>query len=49
MSTFTNNNKITAPLLDGPNDLKPEVKTTFIKTQEAAAAAAEAAKKKAAE
>jgi len=27
--------------------LKPEVKTTFIKTQEAAAAAAEAAKKKA--
>ena len=43
MSSFTVNNKITAPLLDGPNDLKPEVKTTFVKAQEAAV---EAAKKK---
>ena len=49
MSTFTEKNKVTAPSLDGPNDLRPVVKTSFIRTQDAAAAAAAAAAKKAKE
>ena len=30
MSTFTDAHKTGQPPLDGPNDLKPEVKTSFI-------------------
>ena len=40
MSTFTEKNKVTATLLDGPNDLKAETKTSFVLSQEAATAAA---------
>ena len=40
MSSFTEKNKNAEASLDGPNDLKPEVKTTFIIQKEAAEAAA---------
>ena len=45
MSTFTETNKVTATLLDGPTDLKSETKTSFVLTQEAAAKAAKEAEK----
>ena len=41
MSSFTNKHNMGQPSLDGPNDLKPEVKTSFIIQQEAAEKAAE--------
>jgi len=40
MSSFTENNKNAEASLDGSNDLKPEVKTSFITQKEAAEAAA---------
>ena len=40
MSSFTEKNKNAEASLDGPNDLKPEVKTSFIIQKEAAEAAA---------
>tara|TARA_R100000655_G_scaffold18603_1_gene39039 strand:- start:895 stop:1050 length:156 start_codon:yes stop_codon:yes gene_type:complete len=40
MSSFTDKNKNAEASLDGPNDLKPEVKTSFITQKEAAEAAA---------
>ena len=43
MSSFTDKNKNAEASLDGPNDLKPEVKTSFITQKEAAEAAAAAA------
>ena len=39
MSSFTDKNKNGKPSLDGPNDLTPKVKTSFIIQQEAAEAA----------
>ena len=42
MSSFTNKNGNAQASLDGPNDLKPEVKTSFITQKEAAEAAASA-------
>ena len=45
MSSFTENNKNAEASLDGPNDLKPEVKTSFIIQKEAAEKAAEESKK----
>ena len=42
MSSFTNKNGNAQASLDGPNDLKPEVKTSFIEQKEAAEAAAKA-------
>ena len=45
MSSFTNKNGNAQASLDGPNDLTPKVKTTFIIQQEAAAKAAEESKK----
>ena len=42
MSSFTDKNKNAEASLDGPNDLKPEVKTSFIEQKEAAEAAASA-------
>ena len=45
MSTFTETNKVTYTLLDGPTDLTSQTKTSFVIAQEAAEAAAEAAKK----
>ena len=44
MSSFTNKHNMGQPSLDGPNDLKPEVKTSFIIQQEAAEKAAEESK-----
>ena len=44
MSSFTEKHKSGLPSLDGPNDLKPEVKTTFITQKEAAEKAAEESK-----
>ena len=44
MSSFTNKNGNAQASLDGPNDLKPEVKTSFIIQQEAAEKAAEESK-----
>ena len=41
MSSFTDKNKNAEASLDGPNDLKPEVKTSFIEQKEAAEAAEE--------
>jgi len=41
MSSFTDKNKNAVASLDGPNDLKPEVKTSFIEQKEAAEAAKE--------
>ena len=43
MSSFTDKNKNAEASLDGPNDLKPEVKTSYITQKEAAEAAAAAA------
>ena len=40
MSSFTDKNKNAEASLDGPNDLTPKVKTTFIIQKEAAEAAA---------
>ena len=40
MSSFTEKHKSGLPSLDGPNDLAPKVKTTFIIQKEAAEAAA---------
>ena len=40
MSSFTNKYGNAQPKLDGPNDLTPKVKTTFIIQKEAAEAAA---------
>ena len=40
MSSFTDKNKNAEASLDGPNDLKPEVKTSYITQKEAAEAAA---------
>ena len=45
MSSFTDKNKNAEASLDGPNDLKPEVKTTFIIQKEAAEAAKESESK----
>ena len=42
MSSFTNKNGNAQPKLDGPNDLTPEVKTSFIIQKEAAEEAAKA-------
>lgn len=44
MSSFTNKNGNAQPKLDGPNDLTPKVKTTFIIQKEAAEKAAEESK-----
>ena len=44
MSSFTNKNGNAKASLDGPNDLKPEVKTSFIEQKEAAEKAAEESK-----
>ena len=44
MSSFTNKNGNAQASLDGPNDLTPKVKTTFIIQQEAAEKAAEESK-----
>jgi len=41
MSSFTNKNGNAKASLDGPNDLTPKVKTTFIIQKEAAEAAEE--------
>ena len=41
MSSFTNKNGNAQASLDGPNDLKPEVKTSYITQKEAAEKAAE--------
>ena len=46
MSSFTNKNKNAQASLDGPNDLKPKVKTSFIIQKEAAEEAAKAKKTK---
>jgi len=43
MSTFTDKYSLNKPALDGPNDLKSEVKTSYIIEQEAAAEAAKKA------
>ena len=40
MSSFTDKNGNAQASLDGPNDLKPEVKTSYITQKEAAEAAA---------
>ena len=45
MSSFTNKNGNAQASLDGPNDLTPKVKTTFIIQKEAAEKAAEESKK----
>ena len=42
MSSFTNKNGNAKASLDGPNDLTPKVKTSFIIQKEAAEAAASA-------
>ena len=44
MSSFTNKNGNAQASLDGPNDLTPKVKTTFIIQKEAAEKAAEDSK-----
>ena len=44
MSSFTNKNGNAQASLDGPNDLTPKVKTTFIIQKEAAEKAAEESK-----
>ena len=46
MSSFTNKNGNAQASLDGPNDLTPKVKTTFIIQKEAAEKAAEESKSK---
>ena len=45
MSSFTNKNGNAQASLDGPNDLTPKVKTSFIIQKEAAEKAAEESKK----
>ena len=45
MSSFTDKNGNAKASLDGPNDLTPKVKTTFIIQKEAAEKAAEESKK----
>ena len=45
MRSFTNKNGNAKASLDGPNDLTPKVKTTFIIQKEAAEKAAEESKK----
>ena len=42
MSSFTNKNGKAQPKLDGPNDLTPKWKTSYIIQKEAAEAAAKA-------
>ena len=44
MSSFTSKNGNAQASLDGPNDLTPKVKTTFIIQKEAAEKAAEESK-----
>ena len=44
MSSFTSKNGNAQASLDGPNDLTPKVKTTFIIQKEAAEAAAKESK-----
>ena len=44
MSSFSNKNGNAQASLDGPNDLTPKVKTTFIIQKEAAEKAAEESK-----
>ena len=44
MSSFTNKNGNAQASLDGPNDLTPKVKTTFIIQKEAAEKAAKESK-----
>ena len=44
MSSFTNKNGNAQASLDGPNDLTPKVKTSFIIQKEAAEKAAEESK-----
>ena len=44
MSSYTDKNKKAQASLDGPNDLTPKVKTTFIIQKEAAEKAAEESK-----
>ena len=46
MSSFTNKNGNAQPKLDGPNDLTPKVKTTFVIQKEAAEAAAKESESK---
>ena len=46
MSSFTNKNGNAKASLDGPNDLTPKVKTTFIIQKEAAEAAAKESESK---
>ena len=46
MSSFTDKNKNAQASLDGPNDLKPKVKTSYIVQKEAAEKAAEESKSK---
>tara|TARA_Y100000401_G_scaffold12286_1_gene8388 strand:+ start:636 stop:800 length:165 start_codon:yes stop_codon:yes gene_type:complete len=46
MSTFTLKHKVDTTPLDGPNDLKPVVKTSFMVKAEDKKKAAEAAKAK---
>ena len=46
MSSFTDKNKNGQPSLDGPNDLTPKVKTSFIIQKEAAEAKAKASESK---
>ena len=45
MSSFTNKNGNAQPKLDGPNDLTPKWKTSYIIQKEAAEKAAEESKK----
>tara|TARA_R100001198_G_C5115843_1_gene141035 strand:- start:483 stop:638 length:156 start_codon:yes stop_codon:yes gene_type:complete len=46
MSTFTEKHKIAANLLDGPSDLKPQTKTSFVLSQEVSAVVEKPAPKK---
>ena len=46
MSTFTDAQKVGQPPLDGPNDLRPEVKTSLIIDKEAKAKAKKKTTKK---
>ncbi len=46
MSTFTDAHKTGQPPLDGPNDLKPKVKTSFILRQEGKPKAKKTTKKR---
>ena len=46
MSSFTDKNGNAEASLDGPNDLKPEVKTSYIEKKEAAEKAAKESESK---